>query len=54
MSYGTDLQDNYRQIGVYTGQILKGANPAMKIGKVLTATRGHERESGENGFRQKR
>ena len=28
MSYGTDLVDVYRQIGVYTGQILKGANPA--------------------------
>src|SRR5262249_28739367 len=28
MSHGTDLLDNYRQIGVYTGQILKGANSA--------------------------
>jgi putative tryptophan/tyrosine transport system substrate-binding protein len=28
MSYGTDLLDNYRQLGVYTGQILKGAKPA--------------------------
>ena len=28
MSYGTDLVDVYRQIGVYTGQILKGAKPA--------------------------
>jgi putative tryptophan/tyrosine transport system substrate-binding protein len=28
MSYGTDGLDNYRQIGVYTGQILKGAKPA--------------------------
>src|SRR5262249_1608829 len=28
MRYGTDLLDNYRQVGVYTGQILKGANPA--------------------------
>src|SRR5262249_43821241 len=31
-----------------------GTTAKMKIGKVLTATRGHERESGENGFRQKR
>jgi putative ABC transport system substrate-binding protein len=28
MSYGTDLADMYRQVGVYTGSILKGAKPA--------------------------
>jgi putative tryptophan/tyrosine transport system substrate-binding protein len=28
MSYGTDIPDMYRQIGVYTGQILKGAKPS--------------------------
>src|SRR5262247_2528933 len=28
MSYGTDLLDMYRQVGVYTGRILRGANPA--------------------------
>ena len=28
MSYGTDLVDAFRQTGVYTGQILKGAKPA--------------------------
>jgi ABC-type uncharacterized transport system substrate-binding protein len=28
MSYGTDLMDSYRQVGVYTGNILKGAKPA--------------------------
>ena len=28
MSYGTNSADRYRQIGVYTGNILKGAKPA--------------------------
>jgi putative tryptophan/tyrosine transport system substrate-binding protein len=28
MSYGTDILDMYHQIGVYVGQILKGAKPA--------------------------
>jgi putative ABC transport system substrate-binding protein len=28
MSYGTDLADTYRQVGVYTGRILSGAKPA--------------------------
>jgi putative ABC transport system substrate-binding protein len=27
MSYGPDLTDSYRQVGVYTGKILKGAEP---------------------------
>jgi putative tryptophan/tyrosine transport system substrate-binding protein len=28
MSYGTDFADMYHQVGVYTGQILRGAKPA--------------------------
>jgi ABC-type uncharacterized transport system substrate-binding protein len=27
MSYGTDIVDMYHQVGVYTGNILKGAKP---------------------------
>ena len=28
MSYGTSVADMYRQIGVYTGRVLKDAKPA--------------------------
>ena len=28
MSYGTNIADTFRQVGVYAGSILKGAKPA--------------------------
>ena len=31
MSYGTDIPDMLSQVGVYTGQILKGVNPGARV-----------------------
>jgi putative ABC transport system substrate-binding protein len=28
VSYGTSVQDGYRQVGVYTGRVLRGEKPA--------------------------
>jgi putative ABC transport system substrate-binding protein len=28
MSYGTNISDGYRQIGIYAGRVLRGAKPS--------------------------
>jgi putative ABC transport system substrate-binding protein len=37
ISYGTNLADMFRQVGVYSGTILKGAKPAEPTAKVIGA-----------------
>jgi ABC-type uncharacterized transport system substrate-binding protein len=39
MSYGTDIADSIRQVGVYAGKVLKGAKPADLAGRAVDQVR---------------
>ena len=51
MGYGTNLTDGWRQIGVYTGRILRGAQASGLSGRTGKEVRtGHQFDDGQSAW----
>ena len=51
MSYGSSVADMYRQMGVYAGKVLKGANPAENAGLAAHQIRDGDQSKNREGAR---